>query len=141
MKALGNWNGRAVDYQRKWATFLRVMVEEYERMLAKSAGTTMQQEGHEMEFHAKEALRNGESLTYTIVKYAERTSLAEFKVSELEGLRVMIEMGRNIAQTPPGYMPQQQMQVAYFTPVPPEFQAPMPPMTIAFQIQHQQGSA
>ena len=37
----------------------------------------MQQEGYGMEFHTKEAMSDGESLTYTIVKYAERASLAK----------------------------------------------------------------
>ena len=42
-KSLEKWNGRAVADQRKWATFRRVMVGEYEHMLAEGAGTTMQQ--------------------------------------------------------------------------------------------------
>ena len=67
----------------------------------------MQQEGYGMEFHTEEAMSDGESLTYTIVKYAERASLAESKVSELEGRLSILDMGSNTAQPPPGYMPQQ----------------------------------
>ena len=48
-----------------------MMVGEFKRMLAEGAGTTMHQEGYGMEFHAKEALSDGESLTDTIVKYAK----------------------------------------------------------------------
>ena len=76
-------------------------------MLMGVVGTTMHQEDYGMKFHTKEALSNGESLTYTIVKYAERASLAESKVSELEGRLSILDMGSNTAQPPPGYMPQQ----------------------------------
>ena len=44
-KALKKWNGRLVADQRKWAKFRTVMVGKYERMLAESAVTTIQQEG------------------------------------------------------------------------------------------------
>ena len=110
-------------------------------MLAESASTTMQQEGYGVSFHVKEVLRDGESPTDTIVKYAEHASMAKSKFSELEVLLSMLEMCRNTAQPPPGYMPQQHIQAAYFTPAAPTFQAPMPPTTIAFQNPCQQGSA
>ena len=110
-------------------------------MLAEDAGTTMHQESYGMEFLVEEALIDGESLTDTIVKYAERASLAELKVSELEGRLYMLEMGINTAQPLPGYMPQQQMQAAYFNPAAPAFQATIPPTTIVFQPPHQQSSA
>ena len=61
------------------------MVGKYKRMLAEGAGTTIQQEGYGMEFHAKETMSEEESLTKTIVKYAERASLGESRVSKLEG--------------------------------------------------------
>ena len=77
MKALEIWNDRAVGNRRKWTTFRRVMVVEYEHMLAEGAGTTMQQEGYVMALHAKEELRNGESLTDTIMKYAKRARLSK----------------------------------------------------------------
>ena len=94
-----------------------------------------------MAFHAEESLSDGESLTETIVKYAERASLAELKVSELEGRLAMLEMGSNNAKSPHGYIQQHQMQTAYFTPAPPVFQAPMTQTTTAFRNPHQQGSA
>ena len=59
-------------------------------MLAESGGTTIQQEGYGMAFHANEVLSNGEPLTDTIVKYAERASLAELNLSELEGCISML---------------------------------------------------
>ena len=43
MKALEKWNSRAVADRRKWATFRRLMVVEYEHMLAECVGTTMHQ--------------------------------------------------------------------------------------------------
>ena len=94
-----------------------------------------------MVFRAKEVMSDGESLTYSIVKYAKSASLAKSKVSELEGRLDMLEMGSNTSQPTSGYMPQHQMQAEYFTPAPPSFQAPMPPTTIAFQNPCQQGSA
>ena len=45
-KALEKWNGRTVTNQIKWATIHRVMIGEYECILAEGAGTTMQQEGY-----------------------------------------------------------------------------------------------
>ena len=44
-KSLEEWNRREMAYQGKWATFQRVMVGEYKRMLTEGAGTKMQQEG------------------------------------------------------------------------------------------------
>ena len=50
-------------------------------MLAEGAGTAIHQEGYGMAFHVEEALSNRESLTEISVKYVERASLAESKVS------------------------------------------------------------
>ena len=73
-----------VDDRRKWATFCTVMVGKYERMLAEGAGTTIQQEGYGTAFHAEEDMSYEKLLTETILNYAERESLAELRVSELE---------------------------------------------------------
>ena len=70
-------------------------------MLGEVAGTTMRQEGYVTEFNAVENLSDEESLTETIVKYAERANLAESKVSELEGRLSMLDMGSTAAQAPP----------------------------------------
>ena len=40
-KAMEKWNGRLVADRRKWATFRKVMVGKYERMLAEGSGTTI----------------------------------------------------------------------------------------------------
>ena len=102
-------------------------------MLAEGAETKMRQEGYGTAFNAVENLSYKESLTETIVKYAERASLAESKVSELEERLSMLEMDSTAAQAPPGYAPQPQMQTAYFTPAATTLQAQMPPQTIDFQ--------
>ena len=60
------------------------MVGEYKRMLTEGSCTTIHQEGYGTAFHSEEAMRNEESLTKTIVKYAERASQAESRVSKLE---------------------------------------------------------
>ena len=61
------------------------MVGEYERMLTEGLGTTIHQEGYVTAFHAEETISDEETLTETIVKYAERASQAESRVNELEG--------------------------------------------------------
>ena len=98
------------------------MLGEYERMLAEGAGTTMQQEGYGTALNAVENLIDEESLTETIVNYAERASLAKSEVIELERHLSMLEMGITDAQAPSGYTPQPQMQTAYFTPAAPTLQ-------------------
>ena len=68
---LEKWNGHLVADRCKWATFRTVMVSEYERMLAEGSGTTTHQEVYGTAFHAKEIVSDEETLTETIVKYAE----------------------------------------------------------------------
>ena len=101
-KALEKWNGRLVADRRKWATFCTVMFGKYERMLAEGAGTTIRQEGYGTAFHAEETMSDEESLTKTIVKYAERASLAKLRVCEFEGRLYMIVLGSPAAQALPG---------------------------------------
>ena len=50
------------------------MVGEYERMLTEGSGITIHQEGYGTAFHAEETMSNEETLTETIVKYAQRAS-------------------------------------------------------------------
>ena len=99
---LEKWNGRLVAKRRKWATFHTIMVGEHECMLAEGSGTTMQQEGYGTALNAVENLIDEESLTETIVKHAERASLAKSRVSELEESLSMLEMDSTAAQAPPG---------------------------------------
>ena len=84
-KALEKLNGHLVANWRKWVTFCMIVVGEYERMLAEGSGKTIHQEGYGTAFHAEETMSKEETLTETIMKYAERASQAESKVSKLEG--------------------------------------------------------
>ena len=63
-----------------------------------------------------------ETLTETIVKYAEHANQAESRVSELEGRLAMLDMVSTAAQAPPGYAPQPPPNTAYFAPAAPTFQ-------------------
>ena len=74
-----------------------------------------------------------ETLTETIVKYAERASQAEPRARESEVQLAMLEMGITEAQAPPGYAPQLPPHTAYFALAAPTFQTQQPPQTIAFQ--------
>ena len=132
-KALEKWNGRLVADKRKWVIFRTVIFGEYERMLTEGAGTRIQQEGYGTAFHAKETMSDEESLTETIVKYAERASLAESRVSKLGGRLSVLEMDSTAAQAPPGYAPQPPPHTSYFAPRASTFQAQQPPQKIALQ--------
>ena len=83
--------------------------------------------------HAEKTISYEETLTETIVKYSEREIQAESKVSELEELLAMLEMGSTVAQAPLGYAPQPLPYTAYFAPAAPTFQTQQPPQTITFQ--------
>jgi hypothetical protein len=98
------------------------MVQQYEKMLAEGSGTTMSQEGWGTAFNATGTQQDddGNSLTESIVKYAERATAAESKVSELESRLSNLEMGNQ----------QYAAEAAYFTPQAPTFQYPAPPATI-----------
>ena len=69
------------------------MVEQYERLLKLGTGITMGQEGYGTAFHATTATDGDDSLAASIVDYAERTSAAESKVSNLENRLGMLEIG------------------------------------------------
>ena len=109
------------------------MVGKYERMLTEGLGTTIHQERYDTAFHAKEIMSDEETLTETIVKYAERVSKAESRVNELEGRLAMLEMGSTAAQAPPGYAPQPPLHTAYLALAAPTFQTQQLPLKIAFQ--------
>ena len=109
------------------------MVGKYERMLAEGSVTTINQEVYGTACHAEETMRDEETLTETIVKYAEWVSQADSRVSELEVRLAILEMGSTAAQAPPGYAPQPPPYTAYFAPEAPTFQTNQPPQTIAFQ--------
>ena len=73
-----------------------------------------------------------ETLIETIVRYAERASQAESRVSKLEEQLVLLEMVSTAAQAPPGYAPQLLSYTAYFAPAAPTFRTQQPPQTITF---------
>jgi hypothetical protein len=94
-KALETWNGRPPQERKTWAQFREIMVQQYEKMLAEGSGTTMSQEGWGTAYNAIGTHRDddGNSLTESIVKYAERATVAESKVSELESRLSNLELG------------------------------------------------
>jgi hypothetical protein len=94
-KALEAWNGRPPQERKTWAQFREIMVQQYEKMLAEGSGTTISQEGWGTAFNAIGTHQDddGNSLTDSIVKYAERATAAESKVSELECRLSNLEMG------------------------------------------------
>jgi hypothetical protein len=123
-KALEKWNGRTPQERKTWAQFREVMVRQYEKMLAEGTGTTISQEGWGAAYNAIGPNDDdNNSLTESIVKYAERATLAESKVSDLESRLSMLEMGGPQPSPPP-------VNAAYFTPQAPTFQHPAPPATI-----------
>ena len=109
------------------------MVGKYKRMLTEGSGTTINQEGYGTAFHSKETMSDEETLTETILNYAEQASQAKSRVSKLEGRLAMLEMGSTAAQAPPGYAPQPPPYTAYFAPATPKFQTQQPPQKIGFQ--------
>jgi hypothetical protein len=122
-KALETWNGRPARDRKTWAQFREVMVKQYEKMLAEGAGTTLSQEGYGTAYNAIGPNDDDtNSLTESIVKYAERASLAESKVSDLESRLSLLELGGQ-QNMPPA-------NAAYFTPQAPTFQHHAPPATI-----------
>jgi hypothetical protein len=127
-KALESWNGRPPADRKTWAQFREVMVKQYEKMLAEGSGTTIGQEGWGAAYNAIGTNdEDNQSLTESIVKYAERATLAESKVSDLESRLSMLEMGG-----PPTQLP---VNAAYFTPQAATFHHPAPPETIHVQPQ------
>eukprot|EP00978_Attheya_sp_CCMP212_P030013 scaffold108912_cov35-Attheya_sp.AAC.7 len=98
-KAIEHWNARDPKDRRAWVDFKTHMIEEYEKLLRKSGGTTMGQEGYGMAYNATEET-DDLSLAESIVKYAERATTAERSVADLEGRLAVLEMGNTIAPPP-----------------------------------------
>jgi hypothetical protein len=79
------------------------MVKQYGKMLAKGSGTTMSQEGWGAAYNAIGSNDDdANSLTESIIKYAERATIAESKVSNLESRLSMLEMGGQPYAPPDG---------------------------------------
>ena len=122
VKAIEHWNARAPTDRRAWVDFKTHMIEEYEKLLRESGGTTMGQEGYGIAYNATEENEEESSLAESIVKYAERATSAERTVADLEGRLAVLEMGTTMAPPP---------HAAYFMPQQPTFQFPQqtPPPT------------
>eukprot|EP00978_Attheya_sp_CCMP212_P010665 scaffold25948_cov32-Attheya_sp.AAC.3 len=120
VKAIEHWNARDPKNRRAWVDFKTHMIEEYEKLLRESGGTTMGQEGYGIAYNATEGNEEESSSAESIVKYAERATSAERTVADLEGRLAVLEMGNT---TP---------QAAYFLPQQPTFQFPpqQPPANI-----------
>ena len=130
-KAMERWQAKALDDKKLWANFRTHYITEYEKLLAEGGGTTLGQEGYGGAFNATET--DNTSLTESIVRYAERTTAAESKVSELENRLAQLEMdGQAPPQAPPPYAGYYAPEAAYFTPqqqtnqVPPTIHVPPP---------------
>jgi hypothetical protein len=121
-KAIEHWNARDPKDRRAWVDFKTHMIEEYEKLLRESGGTTMGQEGYGAAYNATEETEDS-SLAESIVKYAERATSAERTVADLEGRLAVLEMGTTMAPPP---------QAAYFMPQQPTFTFPpqQPPANI-----------
>ena len=127
-KAMERWQAKASYEKKVWANFRTHYITEYEKLLAEGSGTTLGQDGYGGAFHATETTDDN-SLTESIVRYAERTTAAESKVSDLESRLAQLEMG---SQAPPPQMGYYAQDTAYFTPhqqqagVPPTIHVPPP---------------
>jgi hypothetical protein len=117
VKAIEHWNARDPKDRRAWVDFKTHMIEEYEKLLRESGGTTMGQEGYGVAYNATEGEEES-SLAESIVKYAERATSAERTVADLEGRMAVLEMGTTMAPPP---------HAAYFLPQQPTFQFPPQP--------------
>ena len=130
-KAMERWQAKEQDDKKLWANFRTHYITEYEKLLAEGSGTTLAQDGYGGAFHATETTADETSLTESIVRYAERTTAAESKVSELENRLAQLEMDNQAPPTGLGggyYAP----EAAYFTndqkttQVPPTIHMPPP---------------
>jgi hypothetical protein len=82
-EAIEHWNARDPKDRTAWVDFKTHMIEEYEKLLRESGGTTMGQEGYGAAYNATEETEDS-SLAESIVKYAERATSAERNVADLE---------------------------------------------------------
>jgi hypothetical protein len=123
-KAMERWQAKDNAIQRVWANFRQHYITEYEKLLAEGGGTTLGQDGYGGAFHATESTTDDTSLTESIVRYAERATAAEGKVTELEQRLSQLEIGNQMMVPPP--------HAAYYAPEMAQFtnQQPVPPPSI-----------
>jgi len=125
-KAIERWNAKDPADRATWTDFKQHLIIEYERMLREGGGSTFGQEGYGAAYHTMEA-DDTDSLTESIVQYAERATMAESKVSALEERLSALESGATqppqMAFYAPSY-PQYPHEYAHFAPQQATFQPP-----------------
>jgi hypothetical protein len=138
-KAMERWQAKNDAVKRVWANFRQHYITEYEKLLAEGGGTTLGQDGYGGAFNATaETITDDTSLTESIVRYAERASAAEGKVSELEQRLSQLEVGSQM-MAPPPHAAYFAPEMAYFTPqqqVPPTINIPPPQQQYGVQQQY-----
>ena len=97
-KAVERWNAKDLYLRQVWLNFKTHFVEQYEKMLVAGGGTSIGMAGCGTGFSAVED--DAGLLAESIVQYAERASMAEGKVSDLEGRLAALEMVASTTQTP-----------------------------------------
>ena len=82
-KALERWNKVIPNNRKKWAIFLKHMINEYEIKITEGGGTTMGQE-FGVAMHTTDTNTEEDSLTEAVTKYAEHATRAESNMAEME---------------------------------------------------------
>jgi hypothetical protein len=139
-KAMERWQAKDNAIQRVWANFRQHYITEYEKLLAEGGGTTLGQDGYGGAFHATESTTDDASLTESIVRYAERATAAEGKVTELEQRLSQLEIGNQMMVPPPhaAYYAPEMAQFTNQQPVPPTINIPPPQQQYGGQTTTQQ---
>jgi len=132
-KALERWRTKDPTKCNAWMDFRAHMIGEYENLLLEGGGTTFGHEGYGSAYNATEA-DDSTSLAESIVRYAERATIAESKAADSESRLTALEIAHqtNFHQ-PPHQIVYYAPEVAYLSPQLPIFQPPQ-----AKQPQHQQ---
>ena len=123
-KAVERWNQKDLILRQQWTAFKTHFIEEYEKLLAAGAGTTMAQEGYGRQSAYKMVEEETSSLAESIVQYAERATTAESRVSELESRLSALEM--SVPQQAAYFMPQMTQNAQAQTAPPTSITVPPP---------------
>jgi len=88
-KALERWHNLPSINRLQWTDYRPFFIQEYERMLREGGDPSIQQEGYGSAFMGID--EDGESIVESIVKYAERATPADAKMTEMESRLSSIE--------------------------------------------------
>ena len=91
-KALVCWNAKTETNRTIKEKSRNHTIAEYEKLLAEGGRMTLAQEDYGMAFHTREETDENASLVESIVEYAERSTVAKVKTSNLENRLFMMEM-------------------------------------------------